>query len=728
LSDEKRFSTPTFSPALTIQDDYLAFWLQNVTMRLRREMCWILQERSLLADPATHSLPTTNLYTNKGISELNEVRYWENKQRFFESDVTAKHLSNLINKEPPIVDDIVRGNLYWIVGKLNLDNASILVLSLVIACHLDTAIGNVISLCLNDPNRTQPTLGLAQKLWDKPEEILFLSDPGNLLFTYGILENTISSGNTNFNNIYEVPIKMQPLVANHIIFPHSKIPSILKSTVLQDDCYSNIDKTEYLASRITNIHRDETVVIPILGSKKSSRIETVAKISSVTRKNVVHFANENHQLFENRNYLTSAMTFCWLRNLDLYLDLGFYSVTKNEGTDGSFVLPLASIPITLFVGISDTKQLSNIPESMKGPIIETPRLSYSERVTYWKKTLDNLDNGIENSILECSRRFRFEREEIENASKTLGGLLRPPNLEDFLSSCWLEVDLQLGELAQKVTPRFTNDDQLILPPKQRIQFQEVMNAMHSVSLVHHQWGMGKAWNESGISVLFAGPSGSGKTMAAEILSKELSLPMYKIDLSQVVNKYIGETEKNLKKLFDKAEVCDMILFFDEADSLFSKRTEVKDAHDRYANLEVNYLLERMERYKGLAILATNRLKDIDEAFLRRLRYIIEFPNIPKEAERKMMWSHCIPKSLDSSEIDIDFLSKQFQLTGGNIRSVVFNACLQSAHDRKYEENNGKLTMKDIIIAVKREYDKLKHTITMEQFGPYKGIVEAIDQE
>ena len=288
----------------------------------------------------------------------------------------------------------------------------------------------------------------------------------------------------------------------------------------------------------------------------------------------------------------------------------------------------------------------------------------------------------------------------------------------------MEADFDMGESAQKINPRF-NSEELILPMKQQLQFQELINAMRSLTRVHYEWATGDAWNEAGISALFAGPSGVGKTMAAEILSRELGLPMFRIDLSQVVNKYIGETEKNLKKLFDKAELCDVLLFFDEADSLFGRRTEVKDAHDRYANLEVNYLLERMERYKGLAILATNRLKDLDDAFLRRLRYVIEFP-FPTESQREAIWRQCIPISVDSSEIDIEFLAKQFQLTGGNIRSVVFNACLQSASSEDTKsENKGKITMESIIIAIKREYDKLKQSITIEQFGPYRSIIENI---
>ena len=333
-------------------------------------------------------------------------------------------------------------------------------------------------------------------------------------------------------------------------------------------------------------------------------------------------------------------------------------------------------------------------------------------------------NEVPDSIIECARRFRFDKESIDRVCKTLRGLQVPLESQDLLALCWLEADLNLGEFAQKVIPRFSST-QLILPMKQQLQFQEIINAIQSLTRVHYEWNEGRVWNEAGISVLFAGASGTGKTMA-EILSMELDLPMFRIDLSQIVNKYIGETEKNLKKIFDKAEICDMILFFDEADSLFGRRTEVKDAHDRYANLEVNYLLERMERYKGLAILATNRKRDLDEAFLRRLRYVIEFP-IPDESQRKLIWKQSIPSTVDSSNIDIDFLAKQFQLTGGNIRSVVFNAALQSAHNLK-PGSRGMITMESLVIAIKREYDKIKSTVTLEQFGPYRDIIEGIDKD
>jgi SpoVK/Ycf46/Vps4 family AAA+-type ATPase len=300
--------------------------------------------------------------------------------------------------------------------------------------------------------------------------------------------------------------------------------------------------------------------------------------------------------------------------------------------------------------------------------------------------------------------------------------------DDFIAACRAELELDIGELAQKVVPRF-HDEKLILPPKQQRHFQEVIQAMNSLTEVHYGWGTAKVWSEGGITALFAGAPGTGKTMGAEILAIELDLPMYRIDLSQVVNKYIGETEKNLKRLFDAADVSDIILFFDEADSLFGQRTEVKDAHDRYANLEISYLLERMERFKGLAILATNRAKNLDEAFLRRLRYIIDFP-LPDVAQRKEIWRQVTPQAVDASQIDYDFLARQFRLNGGHIRSVVFNACLQSAKGASADayRTPGRLTMNTIIRAVKREYDKLKQSVSLESFGPYAEIIEAMEGE
>ena len=226
-------------------------------------------------------------------------------------------------------------------------------------------------------------------------------------------------------------------------------------------------------------------------------------------------------------------------------------------------------------------------------------------------------------------------------------------------------------------------------------------------------------------MLFAGPPGTGKTMAAEVLAGELKLPLFRIDLSQVVNKYIGETEKNLKRVFDACEASDLILLFDEADALFGRRTQVRDAHDRYANLEISYLLSRMERAKGLTILTTNRKQDLDDAFFRRLCHVVEFP-LPDVAERRRIWEVSLPDGVDASEVDVAFLADRFQLAGGHIRSAVFNGCLQSA-GRAGGTKRRRLEMEDVLVAVARELAKASRTVSLERFGDYAGLVRRLEE-
>ncbi len=197
-----------------------------------------------------------------------------------------------------------------------------------------------------------------------------------------------------------------------------------------------------------------------------------------------------------------------------------------------------------------------------------------------------------------------------------------------------------------------------------------------------------------------------------------TLPLYRIDLSQVVNKYIGETEKNLRRLFDAADAADVILFFDEADALFGKRTEVKDAHDRYANLEVSYLLERMERFKGLAILATNRKKDLDEAFLRRLRFVVEFP-LPGVDERLRIWRSVMPEGVDVSALDFDFLAERFPLAGGHIRG---DRLPRLPAERRATARRAASACRRWCARCKREFDKLDRAVSLDQFGRYAAHV------
>ena len=259
---------------------------------------------------------------------------------------------------------------------------------------------------------------------------------------------------------------------------------------------------------------------------------------------------------------------------------------------------------------------------------------------------------------------------------------------------------KLTELALKIEPHYTWDD-LVLPGDRREQLKELCDQVVHRQRVYGDWGFArKLAHGRGISALFAGPSGTGKTMAAEVMAHALQLDLYKIDLASVVNKYIGETEKNLAKIFHEAEASNAILFFDEADALFGKRTKVSDAHDRYANIETSYLLQRMEAYEGIVILATNLRENMDDAFTRRIRFIVDFP-FPDATSRKLIWQTHFPHETPvSADLDYDWLAQQLQITGGNIKNIVLNAAFCAA------ANGGTIDMTHVLHGTRREFEKI----------------------
>ncbi len=732
----------TFSPSLQTEDPLANYWLRQVTMRLRREICWRWHLQEGITAASHSSLPPL---TNKLTEALDMSRYWEEKYQFYQNDPTAKYLTKKIAAEPPKNYIVVRGSFSWVVDTLGLDAVSTFILALGLIVSFDNAASEVIAACLNDSNASHPTLALAQKLWEKPEEIFAIADPEHPLWRYGLLQSI----QPNLLSVdWQTPLVVHYLIAKHLLFPHSSLPQVL--VPLEDPsptpplrgegllCSSPLERerlscppfptreggwgvrsrTHLIALRLRNWD-DKLRIVPIQGLRGSFPTEAIREISNITQRNVVQLKG-NPSLFENGTYLKSLVTLCWLTGWDLFIPRN-NSETK-ECEHNRYLLALQSMPIAIFLEIRDRKDLTHIPSDLLLPIVEIPTLDYSDRVNFWQEALGTTDPTITKSLAECSRRFRYEKGTIQNICTGLPVSNSEISETDLIAACRSQLDLDIGELAQPVTPRF-EPEELVLPPKQQSLFEDIYRAMKSLTEVHYEWGTAKAWNECGISVLFAGLPGTGKTMAAEILAAKLELPMYRIDLSQVVNKYIGETEKNLKRLFDAADISDTLLFFDEADALFGRRTEVKDAHDRYANLEISYLLERMERFKGLAILATNRKKDLDEAFLRRLRYIVDFP-LPDIRERYKIWKQAIPKKVDVSELDFEFLAKQFPLAGGNIRSIVFNACLQTAGKLKITQ----LTMEEIIICIKREYDKLNRSVSLEQFGSYAKLVERMNRE
>ena len=325
----------------------------------------------------------------------------------------------------------------------------------------------------------------------------------------------------------------------------------------------------------------------------------------------------------------------------------------------------------------------------------------------WEKELEKINGKVSaESISLLSSRFRFTPGQIRDAvafAENLGSMKddgQQITMADLFIASRYQSNQKLGELAVKSEAQYSWDD-LVLPDEKVKQLKEMSSQVRNHYRVFGEWGFDRKLSYGkGLSVLFSGAPGTGKTMAAQVIANELQLDIYKIDLSGVVSKYIGETEKNLAKIFEEAETSNAILFFDEADALFGKRTEVSDAHDRYANIETSYLLQRMEEYEGVVILATNLRENIDDAFTRRIRFIVEFP-FPDEKSRLRIWKNHFPKQAPMQEgIDYEFLSKQFQIAGGCIRNIVINSAFLAAED------GGIISMEHILAGTKREFEKI----------------------
>ncbi|MGH9040350.1 MAG: AAA family ATPase, partial [Acidimicrobiia bacterium] len=269
----------------------------------------------------------------------------------------------------------------------------------------------------------------------------------------------------------------------------------------------------------------------------------------------------------------------------------------------------------------------------------------------------------------------------------------------------------LDRMARRIRPR-RGWDEIVLPADQLAQLHELASRYRHRDTVYDQWGFG-AVPSAGLVALFSGGPGTGKTMAAEVIAGDLGLDVYKVDLSAVVSKYIGETEKNLEKIFSTAAAGGLVLFFDEADSLFGKRSEVSDAHDRYANIEVSYLLQRVESYDGLVVLATNFQKNIDAAFLRRVHVAVDFP-LPEEDERRAIWERSFPATAPTADLDLAFLARQFKLSGGAIRNATVHAAFLAVA-------SGEAISMDVVMAgLKRELQKMGRLWAEAGFDRYPG--------
>lgn len=365
--------------------------------------------------------------------------------------------------------------------------------------------------------------------------------------------------------------------------------------------------------------------------------------------------------------------------------------------------------------------------------IELPVPSHEQRKYLWEQSLNHRTPLAPDVDIDAAAgKFNFTPGQIRDAVKDAGNRAlmrelqknnknnnnRAPEIkmEDLYRGCHSQTNQKLSRMARKIEPKYTWTD-IVLPRDKLRQLKEICNHVKYRQTVYAKWGFGAKFSlGKGLNILFAGTSGTGKTMSAEIIARGLGLELYKIDLSNVVSKYIGETEKNLNRIFKEAETADCILFFDEADALFGKRSEVKDAHDRYANIEINYLLQKMEEHEGVVILATNFLKNIDDAFKRRIHFSVDFP-FPDEIYRLEIWKKIFPlETPRSSDVDFEFLAKKFKLSGGNIKNIALNAAFLAA------ENSPRVEMAHAVLATRRELQKMGKHCSQSDFGKYYDLI------
>jgi len=350
----------------------------------------------------------------------------------------------------------------------------------------------------------------------------------------------------------------------------------------------------------------------------------------------------------------------------------------------------------------------------------------TEQLSMWKNNLGNAAIHFDGKLGHLISQFSMSEAVIQTVCSEAAGKVKgsdgktnntsPHFFSDSTSefwdllwdSCRLHTRPRLNNLAQRIESVATWED-LVLPKLQMQILREIAVHVKQRRKVYDTWGFAKKNSRGlGISALFTGASGTGKTMASEVLANELRLDLYRIDLSQVVSKYIGETEKNLRRVFDAAEEGGAILLFDEADALFGKRSEVKDSHDRYANIEISYLLQRMESYRGLAILTTNMKEALDQAFLRRIRFVVQFP-FPEAAQRVEIWRRIFPADTPVESLDVNKLAR-LNVAGGNIRNIALNAAFLAA------DSGETIRMKHLLHAARSEYSKLERSLTESEIG------------
>ncbi|MGH9429917.1 MAG: ATP-binding protein [Terriglobia bacterium] len=543
------------------------------------------------------------------------------------------------------------------------------------AMELDTGTASLCARAQGDPSRPYPTFALALALFDEPAWGAL--SPEHPLRYWRLIEITQPAG---------LPLTTSPLRADE------RIVNYLKGLNYLDDRLGSLVAPLDMAGGEAGLPpSQQTSVAAIAGHLKPGRNLAAVQLLGADPASKQLVATQAAAALGLRVYRLPAtlipaqaveletLARLWQRE-SLLLPIALYVDALGSETDA----PSAgqASPLSRLLGrlsgsvvFLDTRDLW--PGLAQGSLaVDVSKPTAAEQRAAWTAALGETAGEAPAKLAGQFNLGLSEIQQIAHKALSEPATEERPIPDRLWDACLAGTRPRLDMLAQRLEPKATWDD-IVLPTAESNLLRQIAAQVGQRSTVYQSWGFGDKMSRGlGISALFTGDAGTGKTMAAEVIANELRLNLYRIDLSAVVSKYIGETEKNLRRLFDAAEDGGAILFFDEADALFGKRSEVKDSHDRYANIEINYLLQRMEAYRGLAILATNMKSALDPAFMRRLRFVVGFP-FPRVTERKVIWQKVFPPRVPAAGLDFDRLAR-LNLTGGNIQSIALNAAFTAA--------------------------------------------------
>lgn len=685
----------------------LAAWHSNNDAFLAAALAWLRARMTRLAEQGQGDLPLL-IQRPADEAELEEKRkqgcgwFRKNEQETHDPEQTPRL------PKPNVTDDEIAQAaaameqteasdpppaLIILAQRLGLSRFERDTLLLCAAMELDTRTGGLCGRIAGDPARSYPTFALALALFEDPAwDVL---SPERPLRYWRLLE------------INQPPA--QPLVQS-ALRADERIVNYIKGLNYLDDrlmaLMTPVADTELelppshraLADEIARLLHPELQRLPmiqLLGSDGPSKEHLAACTAadfglSLYRMPVEVLPTQWDEL-ENLARLWRRETF--LLPVALYVD------AQEADRD----LPALSRFLDRCDGIAFIATREQRPDTGVGVIaLDVEKPTWEEQQAAWS---DALGSDTPDLPRRLAGQFNLGLHQILQIAATAG---EERNASQALwGACLAASRPRLQALAQRIEALATWD-QIVLPEPEHRLLEQIAAQVSERRRVYQEWGFSERMNRGlGISVLFAGDSGTGKTMAAEVIANELALNLYRIDLSAVVSKYIGETEKNLRRVFDAAEDGGAILFFDEADALFGKRSEVKDSHDRYANIEINYLLQRMEAYQGLAVLATNRKGALDPAFMRRLRFVVNFP-FPGEPQRKRIWEKVFPRQTPTERLDFDWLAR-ISLTGGSIQNIAINAAFMAAGA------GSPVTMPLVLDAARGELRKLEQPVNEADF-------------